>query len=153
MKVSDLKTLASVVLLLIAFAGSPKADGTPTDEDVLQGVLIHDASVAPGLAGGAVRVRLVIENLSAEGVFLDGLRSNTSKDGELFVIDGGDASAVRAGLAILQGETLDLASSHIGARLTGLDRPLRPGDHIDLTLEFRRGAVTIPAHVGSASEQ
>ncbi|WP_412074437.1 hypothetical protein [Tritonibacter mobilis] len=80
-------------------------------------------------------------------MFLQDISSDASSSGELFYKGAFGQSTVESGLPIMQEETLDLSSSHIGARLIDLNSGLLPGDHLTFKLHFRQGQIAISTHV------
>lgn len=101
----------------------------------------------PADAGGATRLRFRVENASGRTVVLEDIRSPDAAEGALVVSGGDGAQPAAAGLLLLDQETLDLGTSHLGAELRGLRRALRDGDIIEFEAVFRTGAAPARAHV------
>lgn len=78
---------------------------------------------------------------------LEDIRSPDAAEGALVVSGGDGAQPAAAGLLLLDQETLDLGTSHLGAELRGLRRALRDGDIIEFEAVFRTGAAPARAHV------
>lgn len=125
------------------------ADGLPAFEEAFYGVTIEEVQVSQGKRGESAAVSFVIENASNKDVYLEGISSDVSAGGELFYQDTFEEGILESGLPILQEETLDLSSSHIGARLTDLKSHLAPGDHLTLRLFFRAGQLNVTTHATS----
>lgn len=135
---------AALVALLL---GNPAgADGIEKDFEPFQGVSVTEICMEAGSRGDSVDVRFVVENWSGRTITLEGINSEKSDGGELYFRGAFNAPLSSEGLTILRNETLNLSSSHIGARLTGLRRNLEVGDHIPLVLGFRNGTVEIGTH-------
>ncbi|MEO3480821.1 hypothetical protein [Phaeobacter sp. CAU 1743] len=123
------------------------ADGVEYSVEGLQGIDISKICVSSGLRGGSADVVVVFENTSNEMVFLDGIGSDASSSGELFFKDLAGSAVTKSGFGVAREEVLNLSSSHIGARLTGLKEDLEPGDHPLVYLNFRNGTLETAAHV------
>ena len=127
------RTLVALVGGAGLLAQMALADGLPTFAEAFYGVTIENVHV--------------IDNFSYRDVYLQGISSDVSSGGEFFYKDAIGQSIIENGLPIMQDETLDLSSSHIGARLTDLNSGLLPGDHLTLKLHFREGQIAILTHV------
>lgn len=127
---------------------------SPADEtsEVLSGVTIEDARAVPAETGGVTRLRFRLDNTSGRTVVLDGIRSPVASEGALVVSGGDGAQPAAAGLLLLDQETLDLGTSHLGAELRGLRRSLRDGDFIEFEAVFRSGTAPARAHVHAEGE-
>lgn len=141
------RTLVALVGGAGLLAQMALADGLPTFAEALHGVTIENVNVTQGKRGENAAVTFIINNFSYQDVFLQGISSDASSSGELFYKGAFGQGIVESGLPIMQEETLDLSSSHIGARLTDLHSRLLPGDHLTLKLHFRKGQIAISTHV------
>ena len=141
------RTLVALVGGAGLLAQTALADGLPTFAEAFYGVTIENVNVTQGKRGENAAVTFIINNFSYQDVFLQGISSDASSSGELFYKGAFGQGIVESGLPIMQEETLDLSSSHIGARLTDLHSRLLPGDHLTLKLHFRKGQIAISTHV------
>ncbi|KZY22568.1 hypothetical protein A3728_01130 [Sulfitobacter sp. HI0040] len=123
------------------------ASGLRQETEGLYGISISDVSVEAAQAMADAKVTMKVQNLSSSSVVLEDVASDVSEGGELFYKDRFGTNPASAGFTLLQNETLDLSSSHLGLRLTGLKQNLVAGDHLMLELRFRSGSVTVQAHV------
>lgn len=135
---------AALAIALVAAPSRSRADET---SEVLSGVTIEGARAEPPTPGGATRLRFRVENASGRTVVLEDIRSPDAAEGALVVSGGDGAQPAAAGLLLLDQETLDLGTSHLGAELRGLRRALRDGDIIEFEAVFRTGAAPARAHV------
>ena len=141
------RTLVALVGGAGFLAQTALADGLPTFAEAFYGVTIENVNVTQGKRGENAAVTFIINNFSYQDVFLQGISSDASSSGELFYKGAFGQGIVESGLPIMQEETLDLSSSHIGARLTDLHSRLLPGDHLTLKLHFKKGQIAISTHV------
>ena len=141
------RTLVALVGAAGLLAQMALADGLPTFAEAFYGVTIENVHVIQGQRGKNATINFVIDNFSYRDVYLQGISSDASAGGELFYKNAFGQSSIENGLPIMQDESLDLASSHIGARLTDLNSGLLPGDHLTLKLHFREGQIAILTHV------
>jgi hypothetical protein len=138
----------AVLPLAIGLAMAP-ALAAHADEsfEPVSGVTIDGASVGAADAGGAARLLMRIDNASGRKITLLGLRAEIADSGALTVAPDGAARQDARSFVLLDQETLDLGSSHIGAELRGLRHPIHPGELIEFELIFAVGAVAGAAHV------
>lgn len=145
------KARSRTIVALLGGAGllaqTALADGLPTFAEAFYGVTIENVHVTQGQRGENAKVTFIINNFSYQDVFLQDISSDASSSGELFYKGAFGQSTVESGLPIMQEETLDLSSSHIGARLIDLNSGLLPGDHLTFKLHFRQGQIAISTHV------
>ncbi|ATG35874.1 hypothetical protein PhaeoP23_01732 [Phaeobacter piscinae] len=141
------EALGTIFLSVGCLSQSARADGLPTFEEAFHGVAIENVQVYQAKESQNSSVNFVIENASYRDVYFERISSDVSAGGELFYGDTYGERILEGGLTILREETLDLSSSHIGARLTGLTSHLAPGDHLTLRLFFRTGQVKVTTHV------
>ena len=111
------------------------------------GVAIEDASLSGAGVGQNARLRLRIDNASGRKITLLGLRAEVAQSAALIVSAPDAVPQVVPAFVLLDQETLDLESSHIGAELHGLRRPILGGETIEFELIFALGAFTATAHV------
>ena len=91
-------------------------------------------------------MRLRIDNASGRKIALLGLRAEIAEGGALTVSAPGAPTRDAQVFVLLDQEMLELGSSHIGAELRGLRRPIRAGEIIPFELIFAVGAVAATAH-------
>lgn len=145
-----MKKFVGIVLLFGTMAlVSPSMAAEIVQEDIegLYGISISDVSIEAAQAMADAKVTMKVQNLSSSSVVLEDVASDVSEGGELFYKDRFGTNPASAGFTLLQNETLDLSSSHLGLRLTGLKQNLVAGDHLMLEMRFRSGSVTVQAHV------
>jgi copper(I)-binding protein len=112
----------------------------------LSGVTIEDASITVARVGETARLSMRIDNASGRKITLLGVRAEIADSGALIVAPPGAAQQDAQSFVLLDQETLDLGSSHIGAELRGLRRPIHPGETVEFELIFAVGAVKAIAH-------
>lgn len=142
----SLKSAILAACVVVAAATSAASDGVERNIEPMQGVSISQICVETASKGEQANVSLVIENWSGQTVTLQGISSRKSDRGELYFRGAFNTAFPSEGLTILRNETLNLASSHIGARLSGLSQDIQTGDHVPLRLEFRGGVIEVGAH-------
>lgn len=110
------------------------------------GILVEEAHITvsedPSIAG----LEFSITNMGSSDVTLISLSSMLTDRIEIFIYEGGNRTVI-SDLAILQEETLDLASSHIKVELVGVKQKLQPGSTFEFNLHFRDFQTTAIAHV------
>lgn len=134
------------VIALVLQVPSPWSEADTTTH-VLDGVVVEDARATPTRAGERMILRFSVENTSGRTIVLEGVRSEAAEASSLFIVENGFYRRQAGELVLLDQETLDLGTSHIGAALTGLCKDYRIGDVIDFELVFRSGTVAASAHV------
>lgn len=135
--------LALAACLALA-GGAADADETTA---TLSDLMIENATIEAGDAGGDSRIRFLISNDSSETVTVVGLRSPAATSGSLtYFTDHGEAEP-SAAMTIKPDETLDFSSGHLAAKLIGLKAPLRPNDRVPFELMLRSGSALGEADV------
>lgn len=118
----------------ISFAAPPA--GADDVHEPMPGVSVkHPVILQPG--AGAPRVTLRIENDSGGDIWLTGLRGPQGAPGEITIRPLGGAPSTVAQVLVADGETLDLASSHLELEFPRLRRLVAPDEPVSLVLEFR----------------
>lgn len=131
-----------VLTSALALCNPSQAD---TTAEVLRGVVVQDARATP--TGDGLLLRFSIENTSGRTIVLEDVRAAAAETGSLYVDESGLYRVPAEQLIVLDQETLDLGTSHIGAVLSGFSEDLKSGDVIELELVFRSGIVPVSAHV------
>lgn len=140
------RDIARTAIISLVLATQVSADGIEREFEPLQGVSITQLCVESARKGDDPDVKLSIENWSGKTVTLTGIKSKKSKGGELYFRGAFNTSVQSESLTILQNETLNLSSSHVGVRLLGMKQDLNVGQHVPLLLEFRDGTVRVDTH-------
>ena len=140
-----LAPLAMAVAVALALASTLPAAADESFEP-LSGVAVEDASIVAARVGDTARLTMRIDNASGRKITLLGVRAEIADSGALIVAPPGVAKQEAQSFVLMDQETLDLASSHIGAELRGLRRPIHPGETVEFELIFAVGAVKAIAH-------
>lgn len=134
-------------LLMIAMTLSANADGVERSLEGPRGIYVSKLCISEGSRNGNADVELVFENYSGDTIFLDGLSSDVSEGGQLYFKNTVGSTVTENGFGVGREEVLDLSTSHLGVRLTGLKQDLVRGDHPTIYLRFRSGTLETTAHV------
>lgn len=136
-------------LAFVLFFSAPVAAHT----DFSYQVAVDHALLRPAKAGDNALLKLRIQNRGTSIIHLLRVESPITTGSRIIFDDGRRRSGSLESVAILPGEELDLASSHMWIELLELTEPLRDGQHVPLRLVFAfAGWVDVTADVGAHHE-
>lgn len=140
------RPLRRTAIALLA-ASLPLAGSADVTTETVHGLEIERASAAPADAGGTTRLGFRLFNNTAETIWVTGLASSLAVEGALLYRSYHGEEARVAAMVLKPGETIDFTTSHLVARLEGLEADLRPGDAAPFEITLRLGSVAGEADV------
>ncbi len=137
-----MRTNLKTTLAVIAILGATQAQAD-LSADTVRDLFIENAS-ATVLENGDVRLRFTLANDSPEPIFVTGVSSPSALSGENFGASHHGTKFPVSGLILQPDEEIDFSTSHLQARLMGVDDLT---DALAFTILLDDGAVCGEAHV------
>lgn len=110
-------------------------------------VRIDSGTATPARLGQATTIRFVVFNDSATRLHLAGLSTPAAESVYLIARTGPNETKEIGSIGVPADEVLDLTTSHLWYEAYPVNRPLLPGDTIEVTLDFVSWKITVPIHV------
>jgi copper(I)-binding protein len=141
---------AALAAALLAAVPAPLA---ADDSDQIGRLQIVHPWARPAVAGESTRLHLKIVNDGFDDLHVVKLTSPVAARVRLVLIEARGRTVPLGSITVLARETVDLGSPHFRVMLDGLNRDLRAGERIPLTLHFAPfGRITTSVMVGENTE-
>ncbi|GLQ07448.1 copper chaperone PCu(A)C [Sneathiella chinensis] len=114
---------------------------------VFQSAAIEDAYLTPAGTGGTSTLRMRITNEGFDNMTVLGVGGKSFQRSRIIAKLGDLEYAELDSISIPREESLDMTSMHLFVQLNNMDKPVKTGDVVNLTLVLPYGELPFQAHV------
>lgn len=143
--------LSPIAMIATLVFGGTAIGVADQDQEVLNGIVVEAAVLAPARTGNRARLTLRIDNHSGRNIVFRGIRAGFAGSSAIVARNGLGGSHEVPEVLIPEHETVDFSTRHLGIELRELKVGLEPDERYEIALRFGDAELGVDAHVHASN--